>query len=164
VALLVYIFEVVVLVVRGVQDGGVHVTRGCSSFQGELIIVVGHNAGKGALGGDTHGPRAHITAGSPGAGTTNKSSQVGDRGRTESWGDTEKVFGANEMVASDGVALVEPGGSNNVSRVEKVGWEEKEFGDKGVNGKKPSVPDSHPFGDREAHFAPRGSVGGNAVK
>lgn len=65
-ALLVYILEVVVLVVRGVQDGGVHVTRRCSSFQGELIIVVGHNAGKGALGGDTHGPRAHITAGSPG--------------------------------------------------------------------------------------------------
>ena len=124
-ALLVDVGAVNIVVVVRVEDSRVNFFGGGAWLNIKVVVVVCQNAGQSSLGGDPHGPRAHITLSGAGASKADKSRKVRNVSGAKRWGGTK--LGSNEVVTFDRVTFVEPGRRDDIGGAKKVFREKKEF-------------------------------------
>ncbi len=116
-AFFVDVVEVNSIIVFRVEDSGVDFVRASTWCEFQRVVVVGHNTSQGSLSGDTHRPGAHVTRSRAWAGKAYQGRKIRNIGRAKCRGDTQKVLGTNQLVTFDRVAFVQPGSSDDISRV-----------------------------------------------
>ena len=126
-ALLVDVGAVNIVVVVRVEDSRVNFFGGGAWLNIKVVVVVCQNAGQSSLGGDPHGPRAHITFSGAGASKADKSRKVRNVSGAKRRGGTKEVLGSNEVVTFDRVTFVEPGRRDDIGGAKKVFRKKKEF-------------------------------------
>jgi len=74
----------------------------------------------------------HTAISSTRARLTDECSKIGYVGVAQRRGDAKKVLGPRKLKTFDGVTLVKPGGSDDISGEKEIARKEKKFGGEGI--------------------------------
>jgi hypothetical protein len=147
----------------GVNHSRVRFGRDSAWFYVDREVTISIDASQNSLSRDTHRPGLHAAVDSTRASFADEGRKISNFNVAEHRGNAKKVLGPRELKTFDSVTLIEPGGSNCVSGVKEVTWEEKEFGGERINWEQPGVPDLYPFGNSKILFTTRAHIVSHAL-